>query len=136
MAAVVVLWQWRREIAKPEQDYMSLSIVSLALMVILFFVIKRQSQHEPDEVLDGGSFLQLVYGKRVELVKLSDVADVQIQKVLRTTRVILHLRAPTGAGNTVAFYPDQKRNLAGDNEVAVALRARAGGSTSRTLNAG
>jgi hypothetical protein len=90
----------------------------------LFFAIRRQSQQEPDEVLDGGTFLQFTYGNRVEIVQMSDIADVEIQRLLRLTRVILHPHTPTNDGGTIGFYPNQQRNVAGQNEVAVALQRR------------
>jgi hypothetical protein len=128
LTTLVFLWQWHGESAKPNPRHLAALFACVTLYVFLFFVIRRQSAEEPDEMLDGGTFLQVTYGDRTETVQLSDVAKVEIQKILRTTRVILHLRVPVIAGDTISFYPIQKRDSSGQNVVAAALLARTNGS--------
>ena len=122
LCALVVLWQWYRD-----RDLQSLMFVSVMLCTILFVVIRRQSRNLPDEVLDGGTFLRFVFGKAIETVQLSDLVDVEVDKFLRTTRLVLHLRQPTRVGQTIVFYPLQDKNASGENVVAASLRARTGG---------
>ena len=127
LVGLVVLWLWLDELAKPERDYpsyLSLFVVSVTMFVILFFVVKRQSRNQPDEVLDGGTFLRLTFGKTVENVQLSNLAEVEVDKFLRLTRLVLHLREPSKVGQIIAFYPLQDSDSSGENLVAVSLRAR------------
>ena len=119
LCALVVLWQWYEE-----RDYVSLVVVSVMLFAILFFVIRRQSQTLPDEVVDGGTFLQFTFGNKVETVQLSNVADVEVHSFFRLTRLALHLREPSRVGQTIVFYPLPDKNSSGENLVAASLRAR------------
>jgi hypothetical protein len=124
LCVLVVLWQWYEEAAAPDRHYVSLAVVSVTLFAILFFVIRRQSETLPDEVVDGGTFLLFTFGKRVETVQLSNVADLEVYTLFRLTRLTLHLREPSSVGQTIVFYPFPAKNSSGENLVAGSLRAR------------
>jgi hypothetical protein len=124
LSALVVLWQWYEEVAAPDPHYVALAVVSVLLFAILFFVIRRQSQTLPDEVVDGGTFLQFTFAKKVEAVPLSNLADVEVHTLFRLTRLVLHLREPSRVGQTIVFYPFPDKNSSGENLVAASLRAR------------
>lgn len=122
LCTLVLLWRGYRD-----PDLLSLLVVSVILFTILFFVIRRQSRNQPDEVLDGGTFLQLVFGKAIETVQLSNLADIEVEKFLRLTRLVLHLRQPSRVGQTIVFYPLQEKNSSGENLVYASLQARTKG---------
>jgi hypothetical protein len=124
LCALVALWQWYQELGEPDPHYLSLLVVWVMLFTILFFVIRRQSRNQSDEVLDGGTFIQLTFGKAVETVPLSNVTDIEVDKLLRLTRLVLHLREPSRVGQTIVFYPLQDKDSSGENSVAASLRAR------------
>lgn len=121
---LVVLWQAYKESAKAEPNYGGLGFIWLALLVILYVFIKRQTNHEPDEVLDGGTFLRVVRGSLQEDIPFADLQAVDTTKLVRLTRLYLHFRKPTLQGPTISFYPLQDKNASGENAVAVALRGK------------
>jgi hypothetical protein len=124
LTALIFLWFWYQELVKPDPHYGELAIACMVGLVILFFVIRRRGSQEPDEVLDGGTFLQVRFGDRIEVVQLSDVEHVHVAKLIRLVRITLFLRASTQAGRAISFYPIQKDDAVGQNAVGASLRAR------------
>jgi predicted permease len=122
----VLLWSLYRESNKPEPDYIAAALVLVAACAILFFVIKRQSRQLPDEVLDGGTFLRVTFGSTTEDIPMSDIASIEAENLVRLTRIVLCLRKPSAFGDTIAFYPVQRRDPSGRNEVTVSLAGRIG----------
>jgi len=90
-------------------------------------VIRRHSKHEPDEVLDGGTFLRVRYGSVTEDIHVSNLQAVETSKFLRLTRVALLLRVPSRFGDVILFYPLQEQDSSGENAVVTSLRRRVGG---------
>ena len=122
----VLVWSLYGESSKPKPDYISAGLALLALCVILFFVIKRQSRQLPDEILDGGTFLRVTFGSTTEDIAISDIASIEAQTIVRLTRIVLYLQKPSAFGDAIAFYPVQRRDSSGRNEVAVSLEGRIG----------
>ena len=120
----VALWQFHAEGTKAEPQYAVLGVVLVAMAVILFFVIKRQSNDHPDEVLDGGSFLRVVRGSSHEDIPFADLEVVHTSKLVRLTRLYLQFRTPTKQGRTISFYPLQEKDASGENAVAATLRRK------------
>lgn len=127
IVAAVLAWQFREQMIEPTPDYLTAAVVSAAMLVILFFVIRRQNRHEPDEVLDGGTFLRVSYGRVTEDIPISNLQAVETSKLLRLTRVALLLRTPSRFGDVISFYPLQEKEPSGENAVAAGLRRRVGG---------
>lgn len=127
LVAGVLGWQFRGEVTGEKPDLPIAAIVSAAMFVILFFVIKRQNKEEPDEVLDGGTFLRVSYGNVTEDIPISNLRAVETSKLLRLTRVALLLRTSSKFGEVISFYPLQDKELSGENAVAASLRRRVGG---------
>ena len=125
----VLAWNVRGRWDQPDSDYAVEAVVGIAAFAILYFVIRRQSREQPDEVLDGGRFLRVTFGSTTEDIPISEIANVAAVKMLRLTRIVLSLRKPRVFGDTIVFYPVQKRDSSGRNEVAVNLERRVGGST-------
>lgn len=120
----VALWQFHEESIKGEPQYVLLGSVWLTVAVILFFVIKRQTNDYPDEVLDAGTFLRVVRGPSHEDYPFADLEAVDTSKLVRVTRLYLHFRTPTKEGRTISFYPLQEKVASGENAVAAALRRK------------
>lgn len=120
----VALWHFHEEGVKGEPQYVLLSSVWLTAAVILFFVIKRQANDYPDEVLDGGTFLRVVRGPSHEDFPFADLEVVHTSKLVRLTRLSLQFRTLTKEGRTISFYPLQEKNASGENAVAAALRRK------------
>jgi hypothetical protein len=128
LVTLVLAWHFREQISGSKPDYPTAAFVSAALFIILFFVIKRQSKQEPDEVLDGGSFLRVSYGNATEDIPVGNLQAVETNKLLRLTRVALVLRTPSSFGEVISFYPLQEKDASGENAVAASLRRRVHGS--------
>ena len=105
-------------------EYPSAALVFVAMIVIMFFVLRRQNKHMPDQVLDGGTFLEVTFGRVAQRVPLSNIASMDAQKIVRVTCIVLRLREPASFGDTITFYPFQSRDSSGQNSVAVSLRHR------------
>ena len=129
IVVAVLLWNFRGGSDKPNPDYAIEVVVGIIALIILYFVIRRQSKALPDEVVDGGRFLRVTFGSITEDVPISDIASVAAVKMLRLTRIVLYLRKPRAFGDTIEFYPIQKRDSSGRNEVAVNLERRVGASS-------
>jgi hypothetical protein len=123
LVTFVLAWHFRDDFGDPSQRLTAI-VVSLLIYIILYFVIRSQNAKAPDQVLDGGTFLQLTFNGRVDTIQLSNVETVETHKLLRLTRISLHLRSPTESGSVVTFYPLQGTDAGGENAVAKALRAR------------
>jgi hypothetical protein len=122
----VLAWRLSQEFNKPEPDYIAAGFVLVTTCAILFFVIKKQSRQLPDEVLHGGTFLRVTFGSTTEDIALTDIASMEAENIVRLTRIVLCLRKPSAFGDTIAFYPVQRRDPSGRNEVAVSLAGRIG----------
>jgi hypothetical protein len=133
LVALVLAWQFRGKSVGAEPDYASLVVISAMIIVILFFVIRRQGKLEPDEVLDGGSFLRVRYGPTTDDIPISNLKGVETRKLVRLTRLVLHLRTPSTFGELISFYPLQHKEPSGENAVAAALRRRLEGSAVRGM---
>lgn len=133
LVALVLAWQFRDEAVGADPDYASAAVVSAMMVVILFFVIRRQSKLEPDEILDGGSFLRVRYGRTTADIPISNLREVETRKIIRLTRLVLHLRTPSILGESIAFYPLQRKEPSGENAVATDLRRRLGSSPVRGI---
>lgn len=72
-ALILLVFSWTFYDKRP--DYISAGLVFISMLVIMFFVSKRQKKHMPDQVLDGGSFLQVTFGRVTEHIPLSNVAS-------------------------------------------------------------
>ena len=131
VVVAVLLWNVRGRWDKPNSDHLVEVVVGIAAFVILYFVIRRQSRELPDEVLDGGRFLRVTFGSTTEDIPISEIASVAAVKMLRLTRIVLFLRKPRVFGDTIEFYPIQKLDSSGRNEVAVNLERRVGDSGDR-----
>ena len=127
LTALVLVWQWYDELARPDPHPWIMASVSAVALAILFFVLRRRSSRDPYEVLDGGTFLQVRFGDRTEILQLSDIEHVQVDKLIRLVRIRLLLRASAQGARSISFYPIQKNDAAGQNAVAASLRARVSG---------
>jgi hypothetical protein len=127
LVAGVLGWKFRGELTGEKPDLLIAVIVSAALCVILFFVIRRQNKEEPDEILDGGTFLRVSYGNATEDIPMSNLRAVETSKLVRLTRVALLLRTSSKFGEVISFYPLQDKESSGENAVAASLRRRLGG---------
>src|SRR5215813_15301642 len=94
LVIAVLAWQFREQIQGTKSDYLLAALVSTAMLVILFFVIRRRSKDEPDEILDGGTFVRVSIGGVTEDIPLSNVEAIETSKLLRLTQAGLVLRSP------------------------------------------
>lgn len=129
VCAVVMLWGLYEESVKSDPDYLAQAVIWLFMFTVLFFVIRWQGRTEPDQVLDAGTSLQVAFGRAVETIQLADIAEVEVKKFLRLTRLVLHLRKSSSVGKAIGSYPIQDTDSSGENLVAVSLRARIGAGT-------
>jgi hypothetical protein len=126
VVVAVLLWNFRGASDRPDAYHAVELVVGIIALVILYFVIRRQSREQPDEVLDGGRFLRVTFGNITEDIPISEIASVTAVKVLRVTRIVLFLRKPRSFGDTIEFYPVHKLDSSGRNEIAVNLERRVG----------
>lgn len=117
-------WQFHAELAKPKPDLLIEGAVGAMMFAILFFVIRRQSREEPDEVLDGGTFIRISYGGETEDIPISNLRAVETRTWIRLTRIGLLLGTPSKFGEVISFYPLQDKDASGENAVAASLRSR------------
>jgi hypothetical protein len=120
----VLAWQFREEIAGTRSDYLSAALVGAAVLSILFFVIRRRSSGEPDEILDGGTFIRVSCDGVTEDIAFSNVEAIETSKLLRLTRAGLLLREPSRFGKVILFYPFQETEPSGENAVVARLRRK------------
>ena len=121
-------WQFRDELTGKKPDLLIAVVVSAVLFVILFFVLRRQNKEEPDEVLDGGTFLRVSYGSETEDIPISNLYAVETGKLLRLTKIALIFKPQSRFGEVIEFYPHQEKDASGQNAVAVSLQRRINGS--------
>lgn len=59
----ILAWHFREAWTGEDLELLTTAaVIGLIAAVVMFFVIRRQSKEEPDEVLDGGSFIRVSYG--------------------------------------------------------------------------
>lgn len=121
-AAVLLVCVWNFHETRP--DYMTAALVFIMMVVIMFFVSKQHNKQIPDQVLDGGTFLLVTFGRMTERIPFSNVASMDAQKIVRLTRIVLRLRERAAFGDTLTFYPFQDRDPSGRNVIAVSLQGR------------
>jgi hypothetical protein len=119
---ILAVFAWTFYDERPR--YISAGLVLISMLVIMFYMSKRENKHMPDQVLDGGSFLQVHFGPVTEHIPLSNVLSMDAQKFIRVTCIVLRLREPASFGDTITFYPFQDRDASGHNAVAVSLQGR------------
>jgi hypothetical protein len=119
----ICTWQFHSETQKARPDYFAVYLACAMLLVIYIFVTRKQNAKHAD-ILDGGDFLRITIGALSEDVPISNIESIDAHKSGRLTIATLSLRATVRFGKDIAFFPLQKRNAAGDNEVVADLRAR------------
>lgn len=124
LVLAILVWSLYGDSSKPRPDHVLAAFLLTGSCVMLFFVLKRQSREQPDEVLDGGTFLRVTFASTTEDIPISEVARIEVDKIVRLTRIVLYLQKPGAFGDTIAFYPLQRRDSSGRNEVAVSLEGR------------
>jgi hypothetical protein len=82
---VIILLVFAWAFCDERPDYASAALVFIAMVVIMFFVSKRHNKHMPDQVLDGGTFLQVTFGRATERIPLSNVASMDAHKIIRVS---------------------------------------------------
>jgi hypothetical protein len=68
---------------------------------------------DPDEVLDGGTFLRVSYGSETEDIPLSNVKAAETSKFVTALRVELLLRTSSKFGDVISFYPHRTKDASG-----------------------
>jgi hypothetical protein len=131
MTALVVGWQWRSELVKPEPNIYPLIFVSVIAFGILAWVLSRGIWRHADEVLDAGDALIVRKGRSEDRIPLIDVSAMSISNDFGATTIVLHLSTPTKLGREVSFLADSLGVRWKTSPIAAELAAKiqkAGGS--------
>jgi hypothetical protein len=116
-----------REASKAQPHFATLAAVLVIFAVILLIVFTRMRRELglvglADEVLDGGDYLVVRFGKKRRQISMSNVADVAVERGIGTT-VRLRLSTPCEFGTVISFLASY-RNPSEPNQVAEDLIAR------------
>jgi len=114
-----------KEAQKVKPNFPSLLLAFAVLVVVLIVVFKKSIWVLADEVLDGGDYLLVCFGKKQQHVNISNVAKVDAENQLGATTVRLRLSVPCDFGSEIAFLAKStSRNPFQPNAVAEKLAAR------------
>jgi hypothetical protein len=114
-----------KEAHKVKPDFPVLVSVLAVLAVILVVVFKKSIWVLADEVLDGGDYLLVRFGKKQQHVSISNVANVDVENQLGATTVRLQLSVPCEFGSVITFLAKStSRNPFQPSAVAADLAAR------------
>jgi hypothetical protein len=114
-----------KEAHKVKPNFPILLWALAVLAIVLIVVFKKSIWVLADEVLDGGDYLLVRFGKKQQHVNISNVAKVDVENQLGATTVRLQLSAPGDFGPVIAFLAKStSRNPFQPNAVAAELAAR------------
>src|SRR5689334_14845838 len=87
----IAAWTLIDERTKEKPEFATQIVALCFLAVILAVILKKRMWILADEVLDGGEYLLIRFGKRQERVNISDIVNVEATNQLGATTVKLHL---------------------------------------------
>jgi hypothetical protein len=121
----VTAWMFESESKRLKPDFAVLAAVTIGVGVIFVFVFKKRMRSFADEVLDGGDYLLVRFGRRQERVSLTNVSDIHLESQFGATTVRLQLSVPCEFGAVISFLAKSvSRNPFAPNPVAEDLVAR------------
>ena len=93
--------------ARKGKDAPPLAMLAVPMIMVLFgfFMMKKLVWDLADEVLDGGSFLVVRFGRDQDRIPFSNIVNVSYAYMVNPSRVTLTLRMPSRFGNEVSFSP-------------------------------
>ena len=84
---------------------MAMMVAPVIMAVLGFLVMKKLVWDLADEVLDGGDFLVVRFGREEDRIPLSNIINVSYTEWVSPAKVTLALRIPSKFGHDISFSP-------------------------------